>query len=78
MTLSHDLFTEYNKEKDKNEYKWLTKHECYKVLKYNIATACVILETKCKNVNKTMWQMLIILYKLLYANFQEFHDWILF
>ena len=59
------------RKKDKNEYKWLMKHECYKALKYNIATACVILETKCKNVNKTMWPMLIILYKLLYANFQE-------
>ena len=47
------------------------KHECYKALKYNIATACVIIETKCKNVNKTMWPMLKIPYKLLYANFQE-------
>ena len=31
MTLSQDLFTENNKEKDKNTVKWLTKHECYKV-----------------------------------------------
>ena len=59
MTLSHDLFIENNKEKDKNESKWLTKHECYKMLKYDIATACVILETKCKNVNKTMCPVLM-------------------
>ena len=60
MTLGHDLFTENNKEKDKNESEWLTKHECYKALKYNIATVCVILETKCKNENKTMCSMLLI------------------
>ena len=71
MTLGHDLFTKNNKEKDKNESEWLMKHECYKALKYNIPTACVILETKCKNVNKTMWPMLLIPYRLLYTNFQE-------
>ena len=30
MTLSQDLFTENNKEKDKITSKWLIKQECYK------------------------------------------------
>ena len=59
MTQSHDLFTENKKKKDKNESKWLTKHECYKALNDNNATVCVIHETECKNVNKTTWAMLI-------------------
>ena len=35
MKLSHELFPENNKEKDKNTSKWLTKHECYKSLNGN-------------------------------------------
>ena len=35
MKLSHELFPENNKEKDKNTSKWLTKHECYKALNGN-------------------------------------------
>ena len=35
MTLSQDLFTVNNKEKDKNTPKWLTKQECNKALNGN-------------------------------------------